>query len=133
MSNQKPIIFFDGVCGLCNRFIDWLLKIDSRRNALLFATLQGETARELLPLEVTEKIDSMAFWVDGKVYYKSGGVLRTLGKLHWYFKPFLIFIVIPAPLRNLIYDFVANNRYKWFGKGETCRLPLPEEKAKFLP
>lgn len=132
MSTQKPIIFFDGVCGLCNSFVDWLLKVDTKSNAIMFATLQGETAKELLPKEVTERVDSMAFWVNGKVYYKSGGVLRTLTKLQWYLKPLALLLVIPAPIRNLVYDFVARNRYKWFGKSETCRLPLPDERAKFM-
>ena len=132
-ATDKPIVFFDGVCGLCNSFINWLFKVDAKSDNLRFATLQGETAKELLPTELVEKLDSMAFWVNGRLYFKSGGVLRTLGMIKWYYKIFLVFLIIPAPLRNLIYDFVATNRYKWFGKKETCRLPSPEERAKFLP
>lgn len=133
MSHKKPIIFFDGVCGLCNSFVDFLFKLDAKRNVLQFATLQGQTAKELLPDDTTENINSLAFWVDGNVYYKSSGVFRILSKLQWYWKPLLVLLIIPTPVRNWAYDFVARNRYKWFGKKETCRLPLPEERAKFLP
>jgi predicted DCC family thiol-disulfide oxidoreductase YuxK len=129
----SPIIFFDGVCGLCNESIDRILRWD-RRATFQFAPLQGETARRLLPRADTLQLSSIVLLVGGRTYRKSSAVVRILwglgvggriaGALLW---------LVPWPFRELGYFLVARNRYRWFGKKETCRMPTPEERARFLP
>lgn len=129
---HKAIVFFDGVCGLCNYFVDKLLKAD-KYDRLRFAMLQGNTAREMLPQEKYENLDSVAVILDGKVYVKSKAILRALYHCRRGFRLLKIFEILPRPVLDKLYDFVATNRYQWFGKKEACRIPSPEERAKFLP
>jgi len=129
-----PIVFFDGICGLCNHFVDWVLPRDHRR-ALRFSPLQGQTAKERLPpetLEVAESLRSVLVLDANGVHQKSAAVLRVMRYLGWPWRGFLIFALVPRPLRDAIYDYVAKNRYRWFGKKETCRLPTREERELFL-
>ena len=128
-----PIIFFDGVCGLCNRLVNMVLRLD-KKQSIYFATLQGETAREMLPpLPEDPREWSMVYW-DGDVmhlesdatftlYRELGGMLGALAVFRW----------IPRFVRNPVYRLVARMRYRWFGKEESCRVPTEEEQARFLP
>jgi predicted DCC family thiol-disulfide oxidoreductase YuxK len=127
------ILFFDGVCGLCNKSVDFVLVRD-RRGAIQFAPLQGDTARHLLPPADRENLDSMVLWVKGQSYRKSAAVVRVLWRLSagWQILGTLLWL-IPLPLRNLGYSLIARNRYRFFGKKETCRMPSPEERQRFLP
>ena len=128
----KNIVFFDGVCGLCNYFVDFIIRQD-KDNKLLFAPLQGETAtKELNPI-ITKNFDTVIFNKDGKFYYKSGAGIRIFYTAGGFWKIIIVLLVVPPFIRNLIYDIIANNRYKWFGKKESCRIPTKEEQAKFLP
>jgi predicted DCC family thiol-disulfide oxidoreductase YuxK len=128
---QKPVIFFDGVCGLCNRSVDFLIRHDKRR-LFLFAPLQGETAAKELSGSFTEQPDTIILKEDLQVYYKSTAVLRILSKIGGVWKLTAAGYIIPRYLRDIIYDIVANNRYKIFGKKESCRIPSPEERKIFL-
>ena len=130
--DDKSIIFFDGVCGLCNRFVDSLLNRDTQ-NIFLFAPLQGETAHMLLTKNDTETLDSIVFWEQGRTFRRSTAVVRVLWKLGgvWAWLGWGLWI-IPKPLRDLAYKLVAVNRYRLFGKKEACRLPTPEERSRFL-
>ena len=133
MANPNThIVFFDGVCGLCNRFVDYLLKHDKQHH-LKFAPLQGEAAHEYLSEEDIEAFDSIQYYSDGKVYNKSTAALRIFIKLGGWYK-FLGYTgyVFPRFIRDWIYDIVANNRYKWFGKRDQCRIPSSGEKKRFL-
>lgn len=125
------IIFFDGVCGLCNCFVDFVLKHD-KRHIFSFAPLQGKTARELLPSKMLEEMNSIIFYLHGEIYEKSEGSLQVFKALEGIWGFFYIFKIAPRFLRDFIYDVVAKHRYQWFRKRETCRLPAPEEKAFFL-
>lgn len=145
---HQPILFFDGVCGLCNRFIDLMLRADSR-DRFRYAPLQGETAQRLLgvddeagnrktsdlPLGNPRNGDpqSFVFLENDRRFEQSSAVLHALGRLGgpWRLTAFLY--VFPRPLRDMIYRFVARNRYRWFGKSDECRLPTPEERERFLP
>ena len=129
----RRIIFFDGVCGLCNWSIDFVLKHDQRHD-FQFSPLQGETAKTLLTPADANDLNSMVLWVQGRSYRKSAAVVRVLWQLgsHWQVLGSLLWL-IPLPFRNLGYTIVAKNRYKIFGKKESCRLPTPEERSRFLP
>lgn len=133
MNQQRPIVFFDGECGLCNRTVNWLIGLNKGRDVLRFATLQGSTAKKKLPDERIRDLDSMAFLIDGKIYIKSSGILRSGMSLGGLYKLGAIGLIIPTFLRDAIYDGIAKNRHKWFSKHDTCRIPTPEERRYFLP
>lgn len=127
-----PVIFFDGVCGLCNTSVDTVLRWD-RREIFRFAPLQGETAARTLTKADTEHLDSVAVQLNGHIYRKSAAAVRILwqlGGIGWVAGTALW--LIPKPLRDWGYDVVASHRYRWFGKKETCRLPTSAERARFL-
>jgi predicted DCC family thiol-disulfide oxidoreductase YuxK len=131
-ASAGPIVFFDGVCGLCNSSVDFVLRHD-QRNRLRFAPLQGETAALLLPPADRQNLGSLVLWNDGRTYRRSTAVVRVLWQLgpFWQFLGGLLW-VIPAPLRNAGYRVVAALRYRLFGKKSACRLPTPEERSRFL-
>lgn len=131
-ANSTPIVFFDGVCGLCNSTVDFVLRRDPE-GRLRFAPLQGETAAALLPAADRETLDSLVFWDRGQLHRRSSAVVRIL----WQLGPFWRVVgsllwVIPLPLRNAGYRLVAKLRYRLFGKKETCRLPTPAERSRVL-
>jgi GMP synthase-like glutamine amidotransferase/predicted DCC family thiol-disulfide oxidoreductase YuxK len=132
----KPVLFFDGVCGLCNGFVDFLLARD-RRDRLYVAALQGETAPALVPADAAvpggEDPRSMALWEEGKVYRKSDAVLRAVARLGGLWPLARVLFAVPRFARDGVYDFVARNRYRWFGKHGACRMPTPGERRLFLP
>jgi predicted DCC family thiol-disulfide oxidoreductase YuxK len=127
------LLFFDGVCGLCSQSVDFVLARDSRQ-VFQFAPLQGETARQLLPSEFVNDLNSMVLLVQGRPFRKSSAVVRVLWQLGlcWRLLGTLLWLV-PLPLRDIAYGFVARNRYRLFGKHDTCRMPTPAERARFLP
>lgn len=131
-TESKPILFFDGVCGLCNRFVDFVLKHD-HRGRVCFAPLQGSTAAELLPDSVVQNLDTVVFLKGEQWNCRSSAIVRIFWQLGgaWTIPGTLLWI-IPRPLRDFGYKLVAGNRYRLFGKKETCRLPTPEERARFM-
>ena len=130
---DKPIIFFDGVCGMCNAFVDLALRID-RKHKFLFAPIQGTTARELLPPLSDDPTEWSMLYLDERGIHDQSDasleVYRRLGGIWWLLS---LARYIPGSIRNPLYRIIARNRYKWFGKKDTCRLPTPEERARFLP
>ncbi len=132
LPTDAHIVFFDGVCGFCNVWVDFLMKRDHHRR-LLFAPLQGETARQRLTDADVENLHSLVFWTPDGCYRKTAAVVRigwTLGGVWSVLGSFLW--LIPRPLRDIGYNVIARNRYRLFGKKETCRLPTPDERARFL-
>lgn len=131
--HQPPVVFYDGVCGLCNRWIDFLFRHDRLRR-LKFAPLQGTTASQTLPGGARMNPDSVVLWEPAGVYEKSDAVWRILCALPfpWPCCGWAIRLV-PRFLRNWGYELIAKRRYRWFGKMESCRLPNSEERAQFLP
>lgn len=138
------IVFFDGVCGLCNQFVDFLLRID-RKGVLRFAPLQGETADRLiaegngranagLSRDDLESLDSVVFVHRKQAFRGSSAVVQIFAQLGWFWRvvSFLMWIV-PRPIRDAVYRFIARNRYKWFGQKETCRMPTESERSRLLP
>lgn len=128
----EPIIFFDGVCGLCNSFVDFLVKVD-KNHVLRFAPLQGETAAEILQKHYIEDLNTIVFFHNGKVLTKSDAVLEIFHLIGGPWKAAVALNIFPRLFRNYFYNFVSKNRYSLFGKKETCRLPSPEERQLFLP
>lgn len=129
----SPVVFFDGVCGLCNSWVDWVLRAD-RAARFRFAPLQGETARARLPADDVASLGSMVLADGDRVLRHSTAVATILWRLGGLcaLAGALLFLV-PRPLRDLGYRIVAANRYRWFGKKESCRMPTPAERARFLP
>ncbi|MCS6976676.1 MAG: DCC1-like thiol-disulfide oxidoreductase family protein [Gemmatales bacterium] len=130
---EQPIIFFDGVCGLCNRFVDTMLRAD-KDGIFRFAPLQGETAKALLPpLGEDAGAWSVVYRDSQGTYRESEAVLRAMKRLGGWWGMLAVLRIVPRPVRDGIYRLIARNRYRWFGKRTSCRLPTPEERARFLP
>lgn len=129
---NRPIVFFDGVCSLCNGFVDFLVSADHGRLRLHIASLQGATAKERLPPEFSAQLASIVYWEEGKISTESTAVLRIWKHLGFPWTLFYVFILVPEFLRNWVYRFIAKHRYKWFGKRESCRLPTASERVYFL-
>ncbi len=127
-----PVVFFDGVCGLCNHFVNFAMPRD-RAGKIRFSPLQGEFAKELLPAADTENLSSVVFWNGTSLTRKSAAVVRILWNLGgvWRFLAALMWC-IPWPIRDLGYGLTAQLRYRMFGKSDTCRLPTPEERQRFV-
>lgn len=129
---MKHIILFDGVCNLCQSIVQFVIKRD-RHAKFSFASLQGEAGqRLLLEHQISPEIDSFIYITKNRAYHKSEAALRVCQQLDGAWKIFYIFLIIPRPIRDRVYQFIARNRYKWFGKQDSCMLPTPELKKRFL-
>lgn len=129
--DRRNIVFFDGMCNLCNHSVDLLLRLD-RQKSLFFAPLQGSTATKLLAdLQIVE-LNSMVFYTYSQSYEGSSAILRCLLAIGGFWKIAYLGLLVPPFLRNFFYYWVARHRYFWFGQKSTCRLPTPEEQARFL-
>ena len=132
-SGQQKIVFFDGDCNLCNGSVDFLMRKDQKRK-LKFASLQGETAKNFLSGEDIKNLGSVLFFSNGKLYKKSTAALKIgkeLGGLYKFLSK--IFSLVPNFIRDAVYSLIAKNRYKLFGKRDSCRTPSQEERDVFLP
>lgn len=132
MSN-KPIILFDGVCNLCNNSVQFVIQHD-KTDKFSFAALQSETGQALLKQYglPAQGFDSFVLVQNEKVFLKSTAALHVAKQLDGPAKLLFGFIIVPAFIRNAVYNLIANNRYKWFGKKDHCMIPTPALKAKFL-
>lgn len=129
---MDQIILFDGICNLCNSSVQFILKKD-QSGKFKFASLQGEKGQNLLIKHgLNTDINSFVLIENGKSYTKSSAALRVCKHLNGTCKIALVFFILPRFIRDYLYDIVAKNRYKWFGKQESCMLPLPEWKNRFL-
>lgn len=132
-AQERPIIFFDGVCGMCNTMVDFLVRVD-RKGVFLFAPIQGETARRLLPPLPEDPQDwSLLYRDEQGLHDESDAVLLVCGRLGGPWWCLSLLRVTPRFIRNPIYRVIARRRYRLFGKREACRVPTPEERARFLP
>ena len=134
LPEHKKLILFDGVCNLCNRSIQYVIKFD-KKDQFLFTALQSETGKYLIDkfnIDAT-KTDSVLLYNPMKgIDTKSTAALKIAYQLGFPHRILCVFFIIPPFIRNWVYDFIAKNRYKWFGKKEACMIPTPELKAKFL-
>lgn len=126
------VLLFDGECNLCNGAVQFILKRD-RAEVIKFASLQSRAGEELVKeYNVPNNINSIVYITNGKVYTKSDAALHISRELGKFWRLAYSFIWIPKPIRDKLYDYIAKNRYKWFGKTESCMIPTPELKKRFL-
>lgn len=137
----QRILLYDGVCGLCDKTVQFLLDID-KKGMLTFATLQGETGNAAIlkyfQKEISGDYDSIMYLrksPDGSedMYMRSDAVMQIFRDLGGGWELLSWLRIIPRFIRDFVYDIIAKNRYNWFGKFDQCRLPTPEERARFLP
>lgn len=133
MNREHPVILFDGVCNLCNRSVQFVIKRDKKK-LFQFAALQGELGQQLLRKFHLDPNDLNSFvLVEGdKAYRRSSAALRVARRLSGGWKLLYGFMIIPPFIRNAVYNVVARNRYKWFGKRNECMIPTPELRSRFL-
>lgn len=130
--SPHAIVLFDGICNLCNRSVQFMIDHDPDAH-LHFASLQSEVGQALLAQHhlPTQNFKSLILIEAGKIFTRSTAALkiaRYLSGYHW----LSLFLWVPAFLRNGVYDLIARNRYQWFGQSESCRIPTPELKSRFL-
>lgn len=133
MKIKHPIIFFDGECNLCNGAIQFVIKRDTK-NIFRFASLQSNFAKDALANFEIDSASMRTFILlkDEKMYTKSTAALRVSKQLSGAWPILYGFMIVPNFIRNGVYDFVSANRYKWFGKRDSCWMPTAELKEKFL-
>ena len=128
-----PIILFDGVCNLCNGAVQFIIERDKKQH-FRFASLQSKIGQEYQQKAglAIDKIDTILLVENGKIYQKSTAALRIARHLDGLWSVLYVFIIVPPFIRNAVYDFIAKNRYKWFGKQDSCWMPTPDLKKLFL-
>ena len=130
---DKPVVLFDGVCNLCSSSVIFIIKRD-RGSKIKFASLQSEFGQEQmkrfkLPASL---LNSVLLIKNGKLYQRSNAALEIVSVLDGLWPLFFIFKIVPRFFRDLIYDWIAKNRYRWFGKKEECMIPTPEMRERFI-
>ncbi|RPH80362.1 MAG: thiol-disulfide oxidoreductase DCC family protein [Nitrospiraceae bacterium] len=130
---HERVIVFDGVCNWCNGWVNFLIDHDPH-GKFKFGTLQSEQAKQILQeLQLsTEDFETFLLLERTRVFTKSTAALRIMRDLSGFWPLLYLFIVVPRPLRDTIYDVVARNRYKLMGKADACRVPTPSERARFV-
>ncbi|MBK7734707.1 MAG: thiol-disulfide oxidoreductase DCC family protein [Chitinophagaceae bacterium] len=133
MVSSSPIILFDGICNLCNRSVQFIIKHDKEK-VYRFAAFQSKAGQKLLqqynlPLK---QYSSFLLIENNKAYSQSTAALKVAKNLSGLVKLAVVFNIVPAGIRNIVYNFVARNRYQWFGKKESCMVPTQDLKARFF-
>lgn len=132
---NKQLILFDGVCNLCNSSVLFVIKRD-KNNTFLFAPLQGDIGNEIMKSFNIDQnqVDSILLYdpKHKRLRIKSSAALHIGKKLGFPINLLVVFLIVPNFIRNWVYDYVAKNRYKWYGKREACMIPTPELQAKFI-
>lgn len=129
--SYPKLVFFDGVCTLCNGFVDFLVRHDPSCRVKI-APLQGSTAHEILGPKSAQELASILYLEDGVIHRESSAALKTLEALGGLWRLAALLRAIPPPIRDTVYRWIARNRYCWFGKKDSCRIPTPEEREHFL-
>jgi len=134
LPKDKKIILFDGVCNLCDSAVQFIIKHD-KKDVFRFVALQSDLGQEILKhIGIdTKNIDSVILYEAGVAYYyKSAAALEIAKNLGGFFHFGTVFRIIPSGISNQLYDYIAQNRYKWYGKKDSCMIPSPELESKFL-
>lgn len=133
----EHLLLYDGVCGLCNRLTQFVLSHDSR-GIFVFASLQSATGQTILrrfgrdPADLDTVYLVSHYRTTASLTTKSTAILEVAGGLGWPWRLFTALLLLPIPIRDWIYDRVANNRYRMFGRYDTCRIPTAEERSRFI-
>ncbi len=129
----NPLILFDGICNLCNGTVNFVIDRDPEMR-FRFAALQSETAQKILAGHNLsgENMETIILIVGDNAYTKSTAVLKIAKRLHLPWSLLSLFFIIPPVIRDVVYDFIAGNRYHWFGKLDSCRVPTPELEGRFI-
>ncbi|MDV6167021.1 thiol-disulfide oxidoreductase DCC family protein [Flavobacterium sp. DG1-102-2] len=134
LPKSKKIILFDGVCNLCDSTVQFIIKRD-KNDIFRFVALQSDLGQQIINyigIDIS-KTDSIILYEPGRAYYyKSAAAINILKELGGIYSLLNIFSIIPKYISNKVYDYIARNRYKWYGKKDACMIPTPELKAKFL-
>lgn len=130
---NKSIVLYDDVCVLCQQSVRFILKHDATQS-LCFSSLQSDVGKAILLQTTVKKIekDSVLFWKNGQLYDQSTAAFKIASYFKGYLKLLQIFWLIPKPLRDYVYQIIAKNRYRWFGKTKTCLIPDNSQKHRFL-
>ena len=134
LPNHKKLILFDGVCNLCNNTVQYVIKHDEK-DVFRFTTLQSEIGQTIIKkynIDVSKTDSILLFTNEDGIKVKSTAALHIAKHLGFPNNIMSVFLIIPAFIRNYVYDYTAKNRYKWYGKREECMIPTPELRAKFL-
>ncbi|AEH02392.1 thiol-disulfide oxidoreductase DCC family protein [Lacinutrix sp. 5H-3-7-4] len=135
LPKHKKLILFDGICNLCNSSVQYVIKND-KTNKFMFAALQSDVGKQIIKHFKVDPLntDSILLYSPKKntIKVKSTAALCITKDLGFPTNLMAIFLIVPAFIRHWVYDYVAKNRYKWFGKKESCWLPTPELKSKFI-
>lgn len=134
--SNRAVIIFDGHCNLCNTSVDTIIRKE-KGDYFLFASNQSGPGSQILTdngieLSGGDEVNTLYLYENGRLYNRSTAALRISRKLKFPWFMFYPQLLVPRFIRDFVYKIIARNRYKWFGKKETCRLPTPEERAKFL-
>lgn len=131
--NESAIVYFDGVCNLCNGFVDFLIRRDKKRR-LRYTSLQSVRGQEVVAdRRLWGKTDeSVLFLDDGRLYDASTAAIRIVSRLGGVYRIVGVFYVVPRAFRDELYQIVAERRYRWFGKRDKCRVPTAEERELFI-
>jgi predicted DCC family thiol-disulfide oxidoreductase YuxK len=130
---NKGIIIFDGVCNFCNHSVDFIMKNDKQKY-FLFTANQQEAGKKILAEKgiPSSEVNTIYLYEKGNLYKESTAALRIAQHLSFPYNMLSLFLIVPPFIRNGVYKFIARNRYKWFGKNESCRIPSAAERARFL-
>ena len=131
---MNHVVFFDGICNLCSESVQFIIKND-RNNVFKFSSLQSEFAQKTLSNKNIKEISTSRTIIllsNNNTYAKSGAVLRIARLLRFPLNLLYIFIIVPPFIRNAIYEYISNNRYRWFGKKQECWIPNETLKSKFI-
>ena len=133
IKDNKSLVLFDGVCHFCNNSVNFIIDRDPKKK-FIFAPLQSELAANALTRfgESTKVIDSIILIHNNKIYKRSRAALEIAKQLNGLWSLCYVFIIVPGFIRDLVYNFIAKNRYKWFGQMEACRIPTPDMRERFL-
>jgi predicted DCC family thiol-disulfide oxidoreductase YuxK len=131
MKSDNAVVLFDGVCNFCNSSINFIIKRD-RKGYFKFAPLQSEIAQKLVGDKTKPMPESVILIENGQTYDRSSAALLIAKKLDGLWPLLYIFMIVPKPIRDAVYNLIGRNRYKWFGKTEACMIPTPEVRSRFL-
>lgn len=131
VDGEHPIILFDGVCNLCNTFVQFVIERDPD-GTFRFASLQSDIAEVLLSDICVERLDSLVLVTEDAYYTKSDAAIEIVTRFGGVYRSLVLSKLLPRPVRDRVYEYVATHRYDWFGKRDRCLMPSSDIESRFL-